>query len=352
MKNSLRICLQIPSWFHGRHGSASLQTHAETAVGEVYKNPILSLFAMFAIAVPLMSEAQPAPPSAIDAKPASTVPTTQPRKARSGPGGAGEPVKLGPDDKQVYPNPPSGFDVERKDIAHGKLQMVEYESKTVGTTRKLLVYTPPRYSDATKYPAMYLLHGIGGDETEWKKHCAPGVILDNLIADGKIPAMIVLFPNCRAEVDDHPRDNIFNHSKAFETFTDDLISGVIPYVESHYSVIADSEHRALGGYSMGGGQTLNIGLTHLDKFSYLAAMSTAPNVKSLAELIPDPKALESLKVFYISCGDKDGFMARGQSWHAYLKKNNVKHIWQVNPGGHDAKVWKQDLYHFSQLVFK
>ena len=273
--------------------------------------------------------------------PATKPTTTQPSK-----------IVFGPDDVAVFAPPPKGFDVERKGIAHGKLEMVEYESKTVGTKRKLLVYTPPNYAATKKYPALYLLHGIGGDENEWKKFCTPNIILDNLIAEGKIPAMVVLFPNGRAEKEDHPRDNIFNHVKAFETFTDDLIKDVLPFVESHYSVIADREHRALAGFSMGGGQTLNIGLNHLDAFAYLGALSAAPNTKPVADLITDPKALSQLKIFYIACGDKDGFMTRGQNWHEFLKKNKVNHIWQVNPGGHDGKVWKQDLYHFSQVIFK
>ena len=105
--------------------------------------------------------------------------------------GFGRPIALGPDDKQVFPEPPEGFNVERDGIAHGRLEMIEYDSKSVGTRRKMNAYTPPGYSKETKYPVLYLLHGIGGDETEWARYATPNILLDNLIADGKAVPMIV-----------------------------------------------------------------------------------------------------------------------------------------------------------------
>ena len=102
-----------------------------------------------------------------------------------GPRGFGGPIVLHDDDKSAFAIPPAGFDVKRDGIAHGKLEMVEYDSKTVGTKRKMQVYLPPGYSKDKKFPVLYLLHGIGGDETEWERFCTPDVVLDNLIADGK-----------------------------------------------------------------------------------------------------------------------------------------------------------------------
>jgi enterochelin esterase-like enzyme len=113
------------------------------------------------------------------ARPAATQPAAAPQRGRRG----NRPIVLGPDDKQVYPDPPAGFDVMREGIAHGRLEMVEYDSKTVGTRRKMQVYTPPGYSKDQKYPVLYLLHGIGGDETEWERFAKPDVQLDNLLAD-------------------------------------------------------------------------------------------------------------------------------------------------------------------------
>ena len=101
---------------------------------------------------------------------------------------------LKPDDVSAFPEPPTGFDQKRDDIPHGQIEMIEYESKTVGTTRKMQVYTPPDYSKENKYPVLYLLHGIGGDETEWQRFAQPEVLLDNLIADGKAVPIIIVMP--------------------------------------------------------------------------------------------------------------------------------------------------------------
>src|SRR5688500_14526408 len=100
---------------------------------------------------------------------------------RGGPGGFGGPIELGPDDKQVYADPPNSSVAKREEIPHGKLEMVEYDSKTVGTKRKMNVYMPPGYSKDKKYPVLYLLHGIGGDETEWQRFATPDRLFDNLI---------------------------------------------------------------------------------------------------------------------------------------------------------------------------
>src|SRR6185295_5399253 len=134
------------------------------------------------------------------------------------------------------PEPPAGIDRERKDVPQGKLEMVSYESKSVGATRKMNVYTPPRYSKDKKYPVLYLLHGIGGDETEWQRFAKPNVLLDNLIADGKAVPMIVVMPNGRAQKDDRPGPNAMATAPAFAAFEKDLFDDVIPTIESRYSV--------------------------------------------------------------------------------------------------------------------
>src|SRR6185437_1027220 len=176
-------------------------------------------------------------------------------------------IVLGPDDKQLFPDPTNEINQKRDGIPHGKLEMIEYESKTVGTKRKMNVYTPPGYSKDKKYPVLYLLHGIGGDETEWERFAKPDMLEDNLLADGKAVPMIIVMPNGRAEVDDHPKANeAMRHAAAFAKFEDDLLKDVIPAIESKYSVESDREHRALAGLSMGGGQSLNFGLAHIDTF--------------------------------------------------------------------------------------
>src|SRR5438552_16622835 len=117
-------------------------------------------------------------------------------------GRGGGPVALNPDDKQAYPEPPDGINADRAEVPHGKLAMIEYDSKSVGTRRKMQVYTPPGYSTETKYPVLYLLHGIGGDETEWQRFAKPNLLLGNLLAEGKAAPMILVMPNGRAQKND------------------------------------------------------------------------------------------------------------------------------------------------------
>ena len=276
----------------------------------------------------------------------------RPQQGRRGPGGFGGPIELGPDDKQIYPDPDDSIVAKRDYIAHGKLEMIEYESKTVGATRKLNVYTPPGYSAENKYPVLYLLHGIGGDETEWQRFATPDMLFDNLIADDKAVPMIVVMPNGRAQKNDRAEGNVFESAPAFGVFERDLLDDVIPTIEARYSVQPDREHRALAGLSMGGGQSLNFGLGHLDTFAWVGGFSSAPNTKQPEELIPDPaKTKEQLKLLWLSCGNKDGLINISQRTQRYLKEQGVPHLWNVDTHGHDASHWRNNLYYFAQLVF-
>ncbi len=281
----------------------------------------------------------------------ASVTADQPSARRGG--GFGGPIELGPDDKPAFDDPPEGFNAKRENVPHGELTMVEYDSKTVGTRRKMLVYTPPGYSTDRKYPVLYLLHGIGGDEMEWQRLCRPENILDNLLADGKIQPMIVVMPNGRAQVNDRAEGNVFAAAPAFANFENDLLKDVIPAIEAKYSVYADRENRALTGLSMGGGQSLNFGLGHLDVFAWVGGFSSAPNTKPPAELVPDPEAArEKLKLLWLGCGNKDGLIRISQGVHQYLKENNVPHIWHVDSHGHDGAEWAKNLCLFAQHIFK
>jgi enterochelin esterase-like enzyme len=272
--------------------------------------------------------------------------------AAGGPRGFGGPIVLGPDDKPAFADPPQGFNVKREDIARGKMEMIEYDSKTVGTRRKMLVYTPPGYTADKKYPVLYLLHGIGGDETEWQRFTSPDIILDNLLADGKVVSMIVVMPNGRAQLNDRAEGDVFRSAKAFEDFEQDLLKDVIPAIEARYSVQADREHRALAGLSMGGGQSLNFGLGHLDTFAWVGGFSSAPNTKQPAQLVGDPAAAtRQIKLLWISCGNKDGLITISQGVHNYLKEKNVPHVWHVDSNAHDPQEWRNNLYLFSQRIF-
>lgn len=250
---------------------------------------------------------------------------------------------------------PAGFDSLRAGIPHGKIDTVSYSSKTVGSVRKALVYTPPGFSKNKKYPVLYLLHGIGGDEKEWFTNGQPQVILDNLYSQKKLQPMIVVLPNGRAMKNDRAVGNIMDSEKvqAFATFEKDLLHDLIPFIENKYPVVKDRESRAIAGLSMGGGQSLNFGLGNLDKFAWVAGFSSAPNTKTPEVLVPNPEeARKRLKLLWISCGDNDNLISFSKRTHDYLRKEKVPHIFYIEPGNHDFKVWKNDLYMFSQLLFK
>ena len=286
---------------------------------------------------------------------------------------------------------PAGFDRIREGIEKGKLERVEYEATAVeeGLKRWMEVYTPAGYSTDKKYPVLYVLHGIGGNERrEWTGQGVANVILDNLIADKKIVPMIVVFPNGDASANTGGRGaraSVVNPNGMYfgamaggaagrggmmggrggrgmggfggwgTPFTNDLLKDIIPYIESHYSVYTDREHRAITGLSMGGGQALNIGLTNLDKFAWVGGFSSAPNTGSVDQLIPDPEAAtKQLKLLWIGCGDRDNVVGQiPYNFHKGLEEKKVPHIWHVDDGGgHDFRVWKNNLYLFTQRIFK
>jgi len=257
--------------------------------------------------------------------------------------------------QDIEKSAPPGFDSIRAGIPNGKIDTITYESKTVGTKRRALIYTPPGFTKKNKYPVLYLLHGIGGDEKEWLRGANPQVIFDNLYADNKIEPMIVIMPNGRAMKDDRAVGNMFDSAKvqAFATFEKDLLNDLIPFIEKKYPVLTDREHRAIAGLSMGGGQSLNFGLGNLDKFAWVGGFSSAPNTKKPEELVPDPEAAKNkLKLLWISCGDNDGLIGFSKRTHDYLYQKNVPHIYYIEPGVHDFNVWKNGLYMFSQFLFK
>src|SRR6266498_697649 len=257
--------------------------------------------------------------------------------------------------QDIVKNALPSFDSIQANIPHGKIDTISYYSTTIGTARRSLIYTPPGYSKKKKYPVLYLLHGIGGDEKEWLNGGKPQVILDNLYAENKIEPMIVVMPNGRAMKDSRAVGNVFDSAKvqAFATFEKDLLNDLIPFIEKNYPVLTDKEHRAIAGLSMGGGQSLNFGLGNLDKFAWIGGFSSAPNTKTPEELVPDPdKARQQIKLLWISCGDADGLLSFSKRTHDYLVEHNVPHIFYLEPGVHDFKVWKNSLYMFSQLIFK
>lgn len=309
-------------------------------------------------------------------RPAVGTPAPQVTGRGAGRGGFGGPIELGPDDKPAFPDPPAGFNVKRDNIPHGELTPVEYDSKSLGTRRRMRVYTPPGYSSARKYPVLYLLHGIGGTDAEWTQACHANNIIDNLLAEGKIEPMVMVFPDGNssrtaadleaaaaaraagvggsqaAEGRGAGRGRGINMDAWLTPFENDLLQDIIPYVDSHYSVYTDRDHRALAGLSMGGGQTLNIGLVHPETFAWVGGFSSAPDTRQPpSTLVPDPSVSKKLKLIWLACGNKDGLIRISQAVHQYLKENGVPHIWHVDGNAHDTTEWDDNLYLFSQHIF-
>jgi enterochelin esterase-like enzyme len=278
-----------------------------------------------------------------------------------------------------FPNAPEGFDIRRPGVEAGRVERIEYPSTVTNTKRPALVYLPPGYSSARKYPVLYLLHGIGGNEKHWTQFGVAETILDNLIAAKKAVPMIVVMPHGRAS--NEPETNIFAgrgrrgqagdagapggragregggmavEFQAYAAFERELIADLIPHIESHYSAQSSREQRALAGLSMGGGQSLNFGLGNLNTFAWVGGFSSAPNTAPPAQLLKDPAAAPAqLKLLWVSCGDQDSLFNISENVHKYLDEQKVPHVWHIDAGGaHTFPVWKNDLYHFSTLLFR
>ena len=257
--------------------------------------------------------------------------------------------------ERLFPDAPAGYKQARADAPRGRVEPMEYASLVTGGPRKANVYLPPGYTPGRKYPVLYLLHGIGGDETEWLRCASPNVILDNLVADGKAEPMIIVMPNGRALADDRAGGDIFAPEKVagFAAFERDLLECLVPAVEAKYAARADREGRAIAGLSMGGGQTLNFGLAHLDSFAWIGAFSPAPNTRRDAELLPDPEGARArIKLLYLSCGQKDGLMNVSRGVLALLDRHRIPRLWNVDEFGHDPDHWGSNLYHFAQRIFR
>ncbi|MCF7220384.1 alpha/beta hydrolase [Marilutibacter chinensis] len=266
------------------------------------------------------------------------------------------PIVLGPDDVRAFPDAPAGFRDVRAGAAQGRVETFGYGSGVTGTRRHANVYLPAGFRGDRTYPVLYLLHGIGGNQDEWPGYVRAQAILDNLIADGSAVPMIVVMPNGRALPDDRspPPERVFTPENAagFARFEHDLLDFLIPAIEAKYPVHADRAHRAIAGLSMGGGQALNFGFGHPDMFGWVGAFSAAPNTLPPAELVPDPAALRGrFALLYLSCGNRDGLINVSQDLHAYLKRHDIVHLWNVGDHGHDGDSWANNLHHFVQRIF-
>lgn len=263
------------------------------------------------------------------------------------------PVLVYSTDPAGLPVPPQGFSSKKSNIPHGTLSgVLNYPTRSYNQ-KPMKVYTPPGYSATSgeKYPVMYLQHGIGGNESAWTSSASGQAegnadnVMDFLYSENKAKPMIIVMASGGAfGGGDFDR---------FEKFGDVLINDLIPYIEKTYPVSTDRTMRAIAGLSMGGGQTFNFGFANIDKFAYIGPFSAAPNTKQPAQVIKDIEAVKKdMKLIFISCGTNDNLISNSKTWHDYLDKNNVPHMYQLEQGeGHNSTVWNRSLYNFAQRIF-
>jgi enterochelin esterase-like enzyme len=248
--------------------------------------------------------------------------------------------------------PPAPWDWQ--DIPHGAVHTHDYQSKALGRQRELLVYTPPGYEAdrAMRFPLLVLQHGSGDNQRTWVEHGKAHWILDSLIAGGKAKPMIVLM------IDGHPYGTAPQASKdrrvtALDAFRNELFDDAIPFVEKNYRLAEGRENRALVGLSMGGRQSLTIGLNSLDRFAWVGSFSGAADLDALKPAIDSAKETnERLELLWIACGREDFLLDQNKAIVAALAKNGIHHEWRLTDGGHAWPVWRGYLADFAPLLFR
>ena len=250
-----------------------------------------------------------------------------------------------------------------RNVPHGTVKSHEYKSKSLGTDRKMMVYTPPEYEKSTvRYPVLYLLHGAGSDETSWTQRGQAQVILDNLIAEGKLKPLVVVMPFgfAAARAPGAARGDAAENKMQREGFAKDFLDDVIPMVESTFRVYADRDHRAIAGLSLGGAQALALGLSHTELFSRVAAFSPAMGagnnpvtggVDFEMVLADSAKINSQLRFLWVSCGTEDTLFESVRQFSNQLSQHKVEHIWRVTGGAHTYPVWQRNLNDVAPMLF-
>ena len=259
-----------------------------------------------------------------------------------------------------------------KDVPHGTISKVWYESPTLSLTRRMYVYTPAAYNTGSeKYPVLYLLHGAGGDEDAWTTLGRVCQIMDNLISQGKAKPMIVVMPNGNANQTAAPgeelpfvaQDNDAPNTKPAGRFEESLVKDVLPYIESHFRVIAGKENRAIAGLSMGGSQTMAIANNNPGMFNYIGVFSMGIINFGLqtadADLIEKERnnKIEVLKnsgykLYWIGAGTDDFLYQSVQTLRVTLDSHSFNYTYRESTGGHTWANWRIYLSEFAPPLFK
>jgi enterochelin esterase-like enzyme len=253
---------------------------------------------------------------------------------------------------------PASLPWEVADVPHGRLHEHFYRSSVVGDERDFYVYTPPGYDEGKQaYPVLYLLHGYSDDASAWTAVGRAHVILDNLIAQGKVRPMLVVMPL------GYGAPEILNRTEGWRDpslagrnvskFKDALLKEVIPRVEKAYRVKKDRESRAIAGLSMGGGESLFTGLNAIDRFAWIGAFSSAV-ADDPDKAYPDlnEKTAARLRLLWIACGRDDFLHERNRSFEAWLQAKGIRFTPIETPGKHTWMVWRRNLAAFAPLLFR
>lgn len=238
-------------------------------------------------------------------------------------------------------------------VPHGAVRLHTYHSKALARIRELAVYTPPGYDrrSETRFPTLYLQHGAGDNHATWTVHGKAHWIMDNLIDQKRAQPMVIVMMDGHAASSSSGMGGFQNNTALFER---DLIEDVMPFVEANYRVKTDAASRAIVGLSMGGGQSLTVGLNHLDRFAWVGGFSSAvPSSEAIDSALKDPPAADQkLKLLWIGCGKEDFLLKRNEEFIALLKEKNLKHDWRLSDGGHSWPVWRIYLAEFAPKLFQ
>jgi len=244
--------------------------------------------------------------------------------------------------------PPAMQDFQ--DVPHGVVRQHSYQSKPLNRLRELVVYTPPGYDQSrTRFPTVYLQHGNGDNQATWTTHGKAHWILDNLIARKLAVPMVVVMMDGHA-VTPGPNSQQGN-TGAFER---DLLEKVLPFIEKNYRVKKGASNRCLVGLSMGGGQSLTIGLNNSDVFSWVGGFSAAvPTNTAISKALETPALInKKLKLLWVACGKDDFLLKRNQDFIALLQKSGIHHQWLLTQGDHSWPVWRTYWTDFAPLLFQ
>jgi enterochelin esterase family protein len=255
---------------------------------------------------------------------------------------------------------PASLPWEVNDVPRGEVHHHYYRSAVIGDDRDYFVYTPPFYDPSAKklYPVLYLLHGYSDDASGWTSVGLANVILDNLIAQAKAKPMLIVMTlgygapeivtGGRSLGDANLRDR--NYSK----FRESLVTEVMPQVEKEYKVAKDRESRAIAGLSMGGAESLYVGLNELDRFAWIGAFSAGGSSDDNSATYPglDSKANVRLRLLWIACGTDDRLIASNRKFREWLASKEIRHVDIETPGAHTWMVWRRNLAEFAPLLFQ